>query len=296
MDFKSLHYIIAIAENGGISAAARKLGISQPSLSKFVQNLTASLGIPLFERTEDALVPTYAGERYVAAARQILRTTGEFDHVAVVPKKKELRITFPPFEGSYIHAFAIKQFCEKYPDIRLAMLESPDTAELLRSGQADMAVTPSRLPDNEFSHIQLTRDEILLVTSMDHPVVKQAVWREGCAFPWVDVTLLWGERLVQLHPDQQTRILSDALLANQRVTLDVFMQTRSVLNAIRVAATGAAVCFAPALHLRLFSFNEQPAYFSVGPPLAMDVHIVHRHDVEIGEWGSHFIGLMAGYL
>jgi DNA-binding transcriptional LysR family regulator len=72
MDFKSIRYVLATAERGRVSEAAKDLGISQPSLSKYLQNLQDSMGIQFFSRVEGELTPTYAGERYLEAGRMML--------------------------------------------------------------------------------------------------------------------------------------------------------------------------------------------------------------------------------
>lgn len=296
MDFKSLRYVLAVAEKGGISAAARELGISQPSLSKYLQHLADSLKVQLFERGEGGLTPTYAGTRYIAAARKMLAVAEKLTNIAPRPEEKPLRITCTPYEGSYIHPFAIKRFCELFPDANLMTIESSDSAGLLRSGEADVAITTSVLPGKEFVHSTLTRDEILLATSRKHPVGKRAVWKEKCLRPWVDVKELWGEALIRLFPDQRTRILSDELLARERVNLRALMQTRSVLNAIRVASTGAGICFAPALGMRHYQFNEPPAFFSVGDPILMDVYCVRLRDAHPGERVTKFVKLISDFI
>lgn len=295
MDFKPLHYVLAIAEKRSISAAARQLGISQPSLTNYLHNLTGQLGVDLFERNESGFVPTYAGERYIASARQMLVVAGELKNIVPRAQERVIRVTCPPFEGSYIHPFAIRRFREIYPEVNILMLETNDMAELLRSGQADVAVTSSVLPGKDFVYRRLVRDEILLVTAKDHPVGKHAVWRENCSYPWVDINLLHGESFILLFPYQRTRMLSDALLERERIVPRVLMQTRSVLTSIRVASTGAGVCFAPAVGMKFFRFHESPAFYSVGDPIVMDVNFAQLDGVQLSEEAEKFVALVTNF-
>ncbi len=289
MDFKSLHYVLAVAERGGISSAAKALGIAQPSLSKYLQNVTDGLGVDLFERKGGKLVPTFAGERYIAYSRQILAMAKELDNISPKTRARPLRVTCPPFEGIYIHPFAVRQFAEKHPEDSILMIESNDTASLLRSGQADFAITTSPPVGREFVKKLLIKDEILLVASKSNKLVSAAVWRKKCSQPWIDVNLLWGESLIRLYPDQRTRVLSDELLRREKVYPKILMQTRSVLNAIQIAATGVAVCFAPAMAIRNFHFSEQPAQFSIGDPVVMDVYCVHLESSPLSELSTKFL-------
>jgi DNA-binding transcriptional LysR family regulator len=77
MDFKSLYYVLAVADKRTISGAAKDLGISQPSLSKYLQNLQDTLEVRLFERQEGKLIPTDAGNRYLEAGKKILNASKE---------------------------------------------------------------------------------------------------------------------------------------------------------------------------------------------------------------------------
>ena len=62
MTLRQLEYLIEVAEHGSISLAARKLIISQPSLSQCIKNLENELGATLFDRNSVPMVPTKAGE------------------------------------------------------------------------------------------------------------------------------------------------------------------------------------------------------------------------------------------
>lgn len=295
IDFKSLRYVLAVAEIGSISGAAKELGISQPSLSKYLQNLGESLGVRLFERTDGKLMPTYAGERYISAARNILKVAEELDDVS--PRQERFfRVACPPFEGSYIHPFAILQFCEKCPDSRLMIIESNEISSLLYSGQANLAITNYKVKGDGLTSELLTHDEVLLVTSASHSIGNSAVWKQGCKRPWVDINLLRNETFIQLFPDQRTRVLSDELLAKENIIPKVMLQTRSTLTAIRVAATGAGVCFAPETGMRSFKFPETPSLFSVGAPIIMDVYFTYNKNRWESELTNKFICFVRAFL
>ena len=68
---KELTYVLAVAEEGNVSKAAEILYISQPSLSRYIRDLQARLGVQLFQRINNRLVLTYAGEKYVETSKQI---------------------------------------------------------------------------------------------------------------------------------------------------------------------------------------------------------------------------------
>ena len=78
MNLKHASYIMAILEAGSITAAAKKLLISQPSLSQTVKAVEDELGLPIFDRRAKQLTLTYAGQRYVESMREIMTAERNF--------------------------------------------------------------------------------------------------------------------------------------------------------------------------------------------------------------------------
>ncbi|GLW09597.1 hypothetical protein Misp01_47260 [Microtetraspora sp. NBRC 13810] len=72
MELRLLSYVVAIAGEGSVSAAARRLHLSQPTLSRQLRELERSLGAELFTRAGRGIAPTPAGEVLVRRARTVL--------------------------------------------------------------------------------------------------------------------------------------------------------------------------------------------------------------------------------
>lgn len=68
MDFKELTYVLALARHQSVTKAAQELYLTQPALTRFLQRLETSVGQPLFTRSGNRLIPTYAGEKYIERA------------------------------------------------------------------------------------------------------------------------------------------------------------------------------------------------------------------------------------
>lgn len=71
MTFQQLKYAICIAEEGKISLAAKKLFVSQPSLTQAVRELEDELNITIFNRTNRGVELTPEGEEFLSYARQV---------------------------------------------------------------------------------------------------------------------------------------------------------------------------------------------------------------------------------
>ena len=105
MNSKAQEYILTIARERSLSRAAEKLFITQPALSLFLSRLEEQLQIRLFERTSRGLTLTYAGERYVAFARNCLAMERSFDQELCdiqACRKGRIRIGTSPHIGSIV--------------------------------------------------------------------------------------------------------------------------------------------------------------------------------------------------
>src|SRR3954471_3313980 len=83
LSLRALRYLVAVADQGSVTAAARRLHVSQPSISEALAARGAELGLPLFLRHHaKGVTPTPAGARVVAEARQLLAHAGDFARAA----------------------------------------------------------------------------------------------------------------------------------------------------------------------------------------------------------------------
>src|SRR5262245_16799804 len=73
MDLRQLSYLVTVSEERGVRAAARRLHISQPQISRTLRDLELELGVELVHRRSDGVGMTAAGEELVAHAREILQ-------------------------------------------------------------------------------------------------------------------------------------------------------------------------------------------------------------------------------
>ena len=141
---------VAVAENGGFAAAARKLGITKSAVSKRIGGLEAHLGAQLFHRSTRNISLTEAGEIYLAHAIQALGSAQEAeDAVAALQGDPvgHLKVSAPMSFGQLHVAPAIPEFLRLYPGITLELSMDDRFVDLVESGM-DLALRAGTLPDS----------------------------------------------------------------------------------------------------------------------------------------------------
>ena len=199
MEMKEFVYLITLAEEGNISRAAERLYMAQSSLSQFLQQFEAELGVKLFIRTSKGIRPTHNGEAFLEHARSMIleyqRAKNElWDNENLTAGKIIFGIS--TFRGLRMLPKILKRFHEKYPNVNVEVVEenSMRLEDLLIEGKLDLAVVamPTVKLKNEVSILK--RDEILIVTNKDHPVaeymhpIQKALDQgEGTPDHWIDL-------------------------------------------------------------------------------------------------------------
>lgn len=142
MDWDAYRYFLAVADSGSLSAAARTLNVSQPTVGRQVQVLEQALNVRLFDRRPDGYGITDAGQRILSLVRDIdgsmqvieRRVGGENGKLA-----GKVRITAAQGIGTYWLPSHLYRLAERYPEIEIELSVCVPTLDLGRH-QADIAI------------------------------------------------------------------------------------------------------------------------------------------------------------
>lgn len=104
MNLQQLRYVVEVARTGSITQAARNLYMGQPNLSKSIKELESEVGISLFRRTAKGVVPTKAGEDFLAYARSITAQMDTLEHLYGGSQAQVQRLRAAAPRASYVSA------------------------------------------------------------------------------------------------------------------------------------------------------------------------------------------------
>jgi DNA-binding transcriptional LysR family regulator len=133
---------LAVLEEGSLSAAARKLGLSHPTVRARIEALELGLGTVLFTRSVNGLTPTEAAMTLRAPARAMAMASDLFVRQASAPSGEAagtVRISVSEFMGIEVVPAMLQQVRESYPNIRIELSLSNVPADLLAQ-EVDVAV------------------------------------------------------------------------------------------------------------------------------------------------------------
>jgi LysR family transcriptional regulator, nitrogen assimilation regulatory protein len=170
MEFRSLRYFVQIAELGSITAAAQRLRVAQPSLTRHLHRLEADLGVTLFVRAHRGVVLTAAGrsllERGIRILSDVDRASRELRFEGEEPSGKVV-LGVTPTLCPVLLPQLIARIRRDYPKIDLDIQQngSMKLPDWLMDGRIDAAVLAQIGNDRYISSVPLAREEMVLLTA-----------------------------------------------------------------------------------------------------------------------------------
>lgn len=208
-----LRYLVAVDRERSFRGAATQCHVSQPALSMQVRKLEDALGIKVFDRSRQPVVPTAAGEAILAQARRVL---SEAEHMERVVRESEAGVLSGPYRLGVIPTLApsllprlLPELARALPqvELRLEELQTDVMLDALLSDELDagLAATPLSCPG--VRETPLYREAMFAYLPRDHPLTaKKRVRQRDLASE--DVWLLaeghcFGDQVLQLCEAQR---------------------------------------------------------------------------------------------
>ncbi|MBR0654313.1 LysR family transcriptional regulator [Plastoroseomonas arctica] len=148
--FAAAATFVAVIEAGGFSAAARRLRMPLPTVSRRVSELEAHLRVRLLTRTSRQVSPTEAGQRFYESARRLLDEFAEAERLAAgeyIAPQGELAISAPVAFGRLHMTPVIAEFLVAFPEVDVR-LQLGDRVVNLAEEHVDLALRIGALPDS----------------------------------------------------------------------------------------------------------------------------------------------------
>jgi len=146
MDWRALQDVVTVAETGSLSAASRRLNVSQPTVGRRIEQLEQQLGAVLFTRTAQGLLLTELGESIIQNAQRMQEEALAIERVATGANQQlqgSVRLSLIEDLGIFWLPKKLAQFHQLYPQLSVEVNIDNKNVNLLRR-EADIAVRLAR--------------------------------------------------------------------------------------------------------------------------------------------------------
>ncbi|WP_406351459.1 LysR substrate-binding domain-containing protein [Streptomyces sp. NBC_01635] len=251
LDLRQLRYFVAVAEEEHVGRAAERLHISQSPLSRQIAQLEKSLGLTLFERSQQRIRLTSDGRVFLTEAAALLRHADRLENLGRRLGRGEEGGLCVGYVGDAMHTGllprALRELHDDRPGIHVALydLTASQQFEGLRQRSLDIALVPQAPPetDPDLRSALLLEDPLFLAMPTSHPLadVREIPPGDLDAQPWVALEdsqdLAWRDDFV-------------ASCAAVGFTPDIRLEAPDPLTALGLVASGLGMAFVQKSMLR----------------------------------------------
>ena len=218
LEVRHLRLVTAIAEEGGVTRASRRLFLTQSALSHQLAALEERLGTRLFLRLGRRMTPTPAGQRLLQSAGKLLEDLQRTEQAVTrlgSERSGVLRLATECYTCYHWVPPLLREFARKWPAVELRIIADATRRPLdaLREGRLDLAIVSTPVRDRRFTVTPLFADELVAVMAADHPLA---------ARPWLRPSDFANEDLIlYTTPEESTafqKLLVPAGVAPRQVS------------------------------------------------------------------------------
>ncbi|MBI4605659.1 MAG: LysR family transcriptional regulator [Planctomycetes bacterium] len=287
MDLHKLRGFHAVVQHGSFTAAARRLHLTQPTVSLQVMALEKGLGFQLLERGARRVRPTREGEVLYDLATRLFETETEIETLfrsRVLPEPERLAIATNQSVAAHILPPRLEVFTSKFPgvEINIHNMRTGDIAASVRDGSIDFGIVLIDPAVPGLKARKVLPYEMVLVTPRDHPLQKRRriTLSDIARYPFISYT-----------KDTETRRLIDQPFEKVRQEISIRMALGSTDLIILYVSLGYGVSIIHNLNIdeaNRVNLHVRPLqrYFS-----RQYIHLIHRDEETLSGAARAFIDL-----
>ena len=290
MTNNQLRYVISVAENGSFSGAAKKLFLTQPSLSNQIKALEEELGTPIFIRMHHELKLTEAGHDLVLYSKRILN---ELDHLQSLMQSYSSFLKGSLTIGAFTNAGylglpqMVMDFQKHYPkiQIRLVMDRSSRLTELLMTQEIDVAflsASEATLRSGDLQYAQLDEEPFVAVVPKGHPLYDRSA---------IDSEALKKEKLILPTDDLYAHSLLVSALSHDGEPPLLCGECSSTESCVQMVASGFGIAIVTAPVARQLT-NDRFRILPLIPTIRLKLYLAMLKTSCPGSIADEFFGFL----
>ncbi len=282
MTLVQLEYIVAVDTYRSFVTAAEKCFVTQPTLSMQIQKLEDTLGVKLFDRSRQPVVPTEIGQSVIDQARVILAESDKLQEIISIHKKElagELKVGVIPTIAPYLLPKIIMSFTAKYQKVQLHIWEytTEQIVQKLKTGLLDCGILSTPLEDKSLSELPLFYEDFVVYASSASNLLR----KENVKTKDINIDELWLLNEGHCMRNQVLNICAQKSLNKTRL---FEYNTGSVETLKRMVDLNTGLTILPELSLSDFSEDQMKRIrrFSSPVPVREISIVTHRNFLKRG--------------
>ncbi|MDI1451417.1 LysR family transcriptional regulator [Polyangium sp. 6x1] len=178
MELRHLRYFVTVAEERHFGRAARRLHMTQPPLSRQIQELEAELGFEVFDRARRQVELTPAGVVFLGRIRGLLEGLDLAVHEARRASVGEIGRVAVGYISSLAYSGItdlLRAFRDRFPKVEIALREMSPQAQLdaIKEGWIDVGLVRGKVDDASLASACVARDPLVVVLPAGHPLAER---------------------------------------------------------------------------------------------------------------------------
>ncbi|MCD8222798.1 MAG: LysR family transcriptional regulator [Clostridiales bacterium] len=256
INFLNLEYFLVAAEELNFTKAAKRLFISQQSLSNHISNMEKEFQVILFNRTTP-LTLTYAGQALKARAQQLIALKDEtYKELADIKDFSvgQLTIGLSHTRGRRILPEVLPAYRDRFPNIELKLVEgnSSELARDLLHGDIDLLIDLLPIRVEQVETVPVCAEEILLVVP-DVVLERQFPDRfeevKERLREHTDLSLLRDCPFLLLHEGNRVRSIANELFEEAQMSPKIILETENIETTLALVMKGMGIIFYPRMFI-----------------------------------------------
>ncbi|MFV0497929.1 MAG: LysR family transcriptional regulator [Candidatus Fimivivens sp.] len=268
MTLRELKVFVSVYENQSISKAAERLYMTQPTLTRVIQNIENDVGAQLFKRTRNGIILTVAGEIYMENAKKMIAMYRHLEiSLAAVNTENRGKLVIGSnfFLGACVLPCIVSEFEKRFPNIELTIIEGTSTEieNEISKGIIDIGVIHLPVQSNSIEAVPIGQERFFIALPSDDALATMAYYKEGVKLPYLDIKLLKERHFVVNHPTQHARKETERICKLAGFSPKVKFQTRNIQTIAKMVGRKIGVSLIPSSYIMLFSDVDKPDYFHI---------------------------------
>ena len=294
MNEKHMQYVLTVLKEGSFTSAAKKLYVSQPSLSQIIKTVESNLGAPIFNRSTDPITLTPAGQLYVEAARQVTTISTNLRKQVEELSNEEfgkIRLGISVQRGMELLPELYPRFKKRFPHVDLELHEqgSATMEKSVLEGEVGIALLTTFPRYEELVYDLIQEEQLVLIVNRGCALAKRI--EPGTP---IDILEARDETFVSSRSGHSVRTIQDSLFITRDMKPKIDLETISIEVGKHVVTTSPVVMACPDAYVDTSNSADSP-YFSYpisGVENPRHFYACYRKDMYLTKYMKGFLAIV----